>query len=234
MLTGYLRGGAGSGDVLAAHRRVLAEAGCEQVVEDLAAGRRREQPELHRALDSLQPGDVVVVPALSCLGQSLPEVVRRMQQVAIAGAGLRSLKEALDITTPEGQAAAGMIGGLAGLDRGRRSEQAVAGPAVARTASRKPGRRPKLTRQQRAAVVGEVLSGRSKAVGMARHHGVSEATVSRVLAAHRALAGAPDESRPVGLGGAQDSRIASALPAAALDERLAIVGTSGSGKTYAA
>ena len=234
MLTGYLRGGDNGGDVLAAHRRALAEAGCERVVEDVAAGRRREQPELRRVLDALQPGDVVVVPALACLGRSLPELVQRMQRVTAAGAGLRSLKEALDTTTPEGKAAAGMIGGLAGLDRGRRSEQAVAGPAVARAAGRKPGRRPKLAGPQRAAVVEEVLSGRSTAAGMARHHGVSEATISRVLAAHRALADAPDESRPVGLDGAQDNGIAGVLPVAALDERLAIVGTSGSGKTYAA
>ena len=234
MLTGYLRSEADGGDVRAAHRRALAKAGCERVVEDLAAGRRREQPELHRVLDALRPGDVVVVPALACLGRSLPEVVRRMQQVATTGAGLRSLKETFDTTTPEGQAAAGMIGGLAGLDRGRRSGRTAAGSAVARAAGRKPGRRPKLTGQQRAAVVEQVLSGRSTAAGMARHHGVSEATISRVLAAHRVLADAPGESRPVGLDGAQDSRIAGALPATALDERLAIVGTSGSGKTYAA
>ena len=234
MLTGYLQGGADGGDVLAAHRRALAEAGCERVVEDLAAGRRREQPELHRVLDALQPGNVIVVPALACLGRSLPEVVQRMQRVAAAGAGLRSLKEALDTTTPEGRAAAGMIGGLAGLDEVRRDGRIAAGVTVARIAGRKPGRRPKLTGPQRAAVVEAVLSGRSTAAGMARHHGVSEATISRVLAAHRALAGAPDEGRPVGLDGAQDNRIAGALPAAALDERLAIVGTSGSGKTYAA
>ena len=234
MLIGYLRGGADGEDVLAAHRRALAEAGCERVVEDLAAGRRREQPELHRVLDALQAGDVVVVPALACLGRSLPEVVQRMQQVAAAGAGLRSLKEALDTTTPEGQAAAGMIGSLAGLGHGKRGGRTVAQVAVARAAGRKPGRRPKLTGKERAAVVEAVLSGRSTAAGMARHHEVSEATISRVLAAHRAQAGAPDESRPAGLDGAQDSRIAGALPAAALDERLAIVGTSGSGKTYAA
>lgn len=182
MLIGYLRSGAAGRHGLAAHRRVLGEAGCERVVEDLVAERRRERPELHRVVGALQPGDVLVVPELGCLGRSLPEVVQRMQQVSAAGAGLRSLQEALDTTTQEGKAMAGMIGGLAGLGRGRRGEQVATGVAVACVAGRKRGRRPKLTGQQRAAVVEEVLSGRSTAAAMARHHEVSEATISRVLA----------------------------------------------------
>ena len=234
MLIGYLRSGVGGGDVLAAHHRALSEAGCVQIVKETAAGRRRERPELQRVLGTLQPGDVLVVPELGCLGRSLPEVAQRLQHVSAAGAGLRSLREALDTTTPEGQAAAGMIGGLAGLGRGRRNERIAAEVAVARAAGRKPGRRPKLTGQQRAAVVEAVLSGQSTAAAMARHHGVSEATISRVLAAHRALADAPGEGRPAVLDGAQGDMIVGALPASALDERLAIVGTSGSGKTYAA
>ena len=234
MLIGYLRSGVGGGDVLAAHHRALAEAGCLRVVDEMAAGHRREQPELHSVLGALQPGDVLVVPELGCLGRSLPEVVLRMQQVSVAGAGLRSLYEGLDTTTPEGQAAAGMIGGLAGLGRGRRDERVAAEVATTRAAGRKPGRRPKLTGQQRAAVVEAVLSGRSTAATMARRHEVSEATISRVLARHRALADAPAGNRLAVLNGAQDASIADALPASALDERLAIVGTSGSGKTYAA
>ena len=93
MLIGYFRGGAGKVDTLSAQHEALAETGCELIVEELAAGRRGEQPELHRVLDRLQAGDVLVVPGLECLGGFLPEVVRRMQQVTAIGAGLRSLKE---------------------------------------------------------------------------------------------------------------------------------------------
>ena len=58
---------------------------------------------------------------------------------------------------------------------------------------------------------------------------MSTATVSRAVAAHRAL----EEGAPAGEAG-PGRRIAGVLPVAVLDERLAIVGTSGSGKTYAA
>ena len=234
MLIGYLRSGAGKVDTLSVQRQALAETGCEQVVEDPAAGRRDQQPELHRVLDRLKAGDVVVVPELECLGGSLPEVVRRMQQITAVGAGLRSLKEAIDTTMPGGQAAAEVIGGLAGLDRGERGERIVAGLAAARAAGRKPGRRPKLTEQQRALVVQEVLAGRQTGARMARRYKVSEATVSRVMAAHHAMADASAEKLAAAVGGSGEDRIAGVLPVSALDARMTIVGTSGSGKTYAA
>ncbi len=69
---------------------------------------------------------------------------------------------------------------------------------------------------------------------MARRHNVSEATISRLLAASRAGDLVPSGSGQAGKDTAHADRIAGVLPASALDERLAIVGTSGSGKTYAA
>ncbi len=96
------------------------------------------------------------------------------------------------------------------------------------------GRPPKLSQAARAEVIQAVLSGRSRAASVAKRYKVSAATISRVLAASRAdLPGAV----PVGLAGKNAiaaDRIAGVLPPSALDARLAIVGTSGSGKTYAA
>jgi len=82
-----------------------------------------------------------------------------------------------------------------------------------------------------------VLSNRGTAADTARRYRVSEATISRVLAAARADALAPSASLARGHTGKDAShadRIAGVLPVSALDDRLAIVGTSGSGKTYAA
>jgi DNA invertase Pin-like site-specific DNA recombinase len=234
VLIGYLRGGTDNEDALPVLRQALGDAGCERVVEDLASGRRREQPELRRVLDKLQDGDVVVVPRLGCLGSSPGEVVRLVQRIRAAGAGFRSLAEGIDTTTPAGQAAAGMLASLAELGRTAFRERIGAGLAAARAQGRKGGRRPKLTQQQRAAIVEEVLSGRRTAAKMARLHRVSEATVSRIMAAHRAGAAVPAADPPTPETPGRSDRIAGVLPPSALDERLAIVGTSGSGKTYAA
>ena len=234
VVIGYLRGRTEDIDDLTLQRQALAEAGCEQVIEDLAVGRRQEQPKLLRVLGGLQVDDVLVVPRMGALGRSMAEVVRRVQHIAAAGAGLRSIKEGIDTTTEVGRAAVGVISGLAQLGRSAARKPPGAGSELDRTQGRKAGRKPKLTRQQRASIVEEVLSGRETAAKMARDHKVSEATVSRVMSAHRAKGDVPEGSRlPIGDIG-QSHKIAGVLPLSALEERLAIVGTSGSGKTYAA
>ena len=234
MLIGYLRRRAADNDALAAQRKALADAGCKQIVEDVSSKRGGEQAELRRLLNNLQVGDVVVVPELGSLGRSLPKVARRVEEIATASASLRSLKEGIDTATPEGRSALGVIGSLIGLAQDPMRGRGRSRPAVQRTSGRKAGRRPKLSEQQQALIVQEVLSGRETGATMARRYKVSEATVSRVVAAHRALGDVAAGSGAVREATSQGERIAGVLPLSALDERLAIVGTSGSGKTYAA
>ena len=113
----------------------------------------------------------------------------------------------------------------------------MTGHPAPRASGRKAGRRPKLSAAQRAAVVDDVVSGRRTAAQAARHFKVSEPTVSRILASHRAGSGSGPSGAGAGAVGTDHpspGRVADVLPVMALDERLAIVGTSGSGKTYAA
>ena len=234
MLVGYIRIKAGDEDGLSAQRRALGNAGCDHIVEDLTSQGRWDQPELRRLLDGLRPGDVVVVSHLECLGRSLPDVVRLLGRIETASGGFRSLGEAIDTTTPLGRAAAQVIGSLAQFDRGVTVDRIGAGLAAARAEGRVGGRRPKLTLRQRATVAAEVLSGRRTAAHMARLHKVSEATVSRLLAVHRTSAGALAPGRGDGEDAGGGDSVVGVLPASALHERIAIVGTSGSGKTYAA
>jgi len=234
VLIGYLLGRAADKDALAAQRKALADAGCERIVEDLLSKRGGEQTELRRLLNDLQAGDVVVVPELGSLGRSLPEVARRVEHVSTVGASLHSLKEGIDTAASEGRLALGVIGSLIGLAQGTMRGRGSSRPAVQRASGRKAGRRPKLNEQQRAVVVQEVLSKRETGAKMARRYKVSEATVSRVVAAYRAVGDVAAGSQAVLDATSHGERIAGVLPLLALDERLAIVGTSGSGKTYAA
>ncbi len=244
MLTGYLPACNGHGTEFGAHRRALADAGCAQIVEEVAAGEdAAAQPELDRLIGRLQPGDVVVVPQLDSLARSLPDLVGTLRRIAAAGAALRSLSEALDAGASQGTAPTKPRDEAAvALDRpnpqdghGQPGRVDVGQPATQPPIRRRRGGRPpKLSAQQQGAVLDDVLSGRRTAADMARHYKVSEATISRLLAAYRAQSSAEGGRGHVGTDKAIPGRIAGALPAAALDERLAIVGTSGSGKTYAA
>ena len=186
------------------------------------AERGDAQPELDGLLTRLQAGDVVVVPHLDSLGDSLPKVVRHVQQLAAAGIGLRSLAEVLNSPAQPLPTAT-----LAKCGQGSSQE--------ADSRRRGAGGRPsKLSSLQQADVVEKVLSGQRTAAAMAKRYRVNPATISRLLAAQRASAAAPAPGGPVGSEGAAADRIIGILPPSALDERLAIVGTSGSGKTYAA
>jgi len=234
MLIGYLRGRIADKDVLAAQRKTLTDISCERIVEDLLSKRGGEQTELRRVLNDLRTGDVLVVPELGSLGRSLPDVARRVEQIATVGASLHSLKEGIDTAEPDGRVALEVIGSLIGLAQGTIRVRSLSRPTVQRASGRKAGRRPKLNEQQRAVVVQEVLSKRETGAKMARRYKVSEATVSRVVAAHRAMGDVAAGTRAALETTSQGERIAGVLPLSALDERLAIVGTSGSGKTYAA
>jgi len=223
VLIGYLRDCSGDYAHAAAQRRALAEAGCEQVVEERpGAEQGDEQPVMHGLLARLRAGDVVVVPQLDSLGPSLPKVVQHVQQLTVAGIGVRSLAEALDTPALRPPATMAAAGGQ-GDSREAGGRQRGAG-----------GRPPKLSPAQQAEVIENVLSGRRTAAAMAKHYRVHPATISRLLAARRAAGTALLPGGQAEGDGVVADRILGVLPPSALDERLAIVGTSGSGKTYAA
>jgi len=236
LLIGYLAACRSDHAAAGAQRRALAEAGCEQVVvEQPGAEDSGGQPALCGLLARLRAGDLVVVPRLDSLGRSVAEVVRCVQHLTVAGAGLHSLAEPLDAIAPQDGAAAAAVGSLAARNGQGAPERTGAGhPAAVGNRRRAGGRPPKLSPEQQAAVADEVLSGRRTAADMARRYRVSEATISRLLAARRAGASAPSPHGQAGEDAVAADRIAGVLPLAALDDRLAIVGTSGSGKTYAA
>ncbi len=235
MLTGYLCPHGSDEADHAAQRRALTEAGCEQVVEERPdAGEPDRQPELDSLLACLRAGDVVVVPQLDSLGRGPADLVRRMQDLAAAGAGLRSLAETIDIPAPRGKAAVAAVNGLPARDGQGAPRLTATDRPVAACRRRPGGRPPKLSHEQRVEIAAAVLSDRGTAADMARRYRVSEATISRVLAAARVNDPAPLACGPAGKSAGHADRIVGVLPVSTLDERLAIVGMSGSGKTYAA
>jgi DNA invertase Pin-like site-specific DNA recombinase len=127
----------------------------------------------------------VVVWKLDRLSRSLKELLHIMEHIERAGAGFRSLTEAIDTTTPAGRMLMQMVGSFAEFERAMIRERTQAGLAAARARGRIGGRRPKLTPQQQAAIVDMVHAGRQSQADAARLFHVHPATVSRLVAAHR-------------------------------------------------
>jgi DNA invertase Pin-like site-specific DNA recombinase len=185
MLIGYARVSKGDEQSNKAQAKALAEAGCERLFEEKASGGRWERPELHRMLDQLRDGDTVVVWKLDRLSRSLKDVLHLMDRIASAGAGFRSLTEAIDTTTAAGRMMMQMVGSFAEFERAMIRERTTAGLAQARAEGRIGGRRRKLDPKKRREIAESVLSGRKSGAEMARLYDVSEPTVSRIVAEHR-------------------------------------------------
>ncbi|MGF6227784.1 DNA invertase Pin-like site-specific DNA recombinase [Inquilinus ginsengisoli] len=193
MLIGYARVSKGEEQSNAAQARALAEAGCKRVYEERASGGRWDRPELHLMLDRLRAGDTVIVWKLDRLSRSLKDVLLIMETIEAAGAGFRSLTEAIDTTTPAGRMMMQMIGAFAEFERAMIRERTSAGLAQARAEGRIGGRPRALTPAKRREIAESVLSGRKTGADMARLYDISEPTVSRIVAEHRLMAKPTDE-----------------------------------------
>lgn len=184
-LIGYARVSKGEDQSNAAQRRALDGAGCKRVFEETASGGRWDRPKLLEMIAQLRDGDVVVVWKLDRLSRSLKDMLHIMERIEAAGAGFRSLTEAIDTTTAAGRMMMQMVGSFAEFERAMIRERTSAGLAQARLEGRIGGRRRKLSEKQRCEIAESVISGRKSGAEMARLYGVSEPTVSRIVAAHR-------------------------------------------------
>ena len=165
----------------AAQVAALKTSGCELIFRDNASGGRWDRPELHKLLSQLRKGDVLVVWTLDRLSRSLRDVLTIMERVQERHAGFRSLKEAVDTTTPAGRMMMQMVGAFAEFERAMLKERTKAGLDAARKEGRIGGRPPKLKPHQQQEIVTLVKQGKKTAADAARLFGVHPATVSRLL-----------------------------------------------------
>lgn len=179
-LLGYARVSKAEDQDTALQIEALEAAGCRRIYEERASGGRWDRPELHRLLDRLGPGDVLVVWKLDRLSRSLKDLLVILDKVAKANAGFRSLTENIDSTTPSGRMMMHMLGSFAEFERELVRERTQAGLRAARAQGRRGGRQPKLTTPQKDEVLAMLAAGRS-AADVARLFRVHRATIGRIV-----------------------------------------------------
>ena len=184
MKLGYARVSTNEQDT-AAQVSALKSAGCEKIFREKASGGRWDRPELHRLLDQLRKGDVLIVARLDRLSRSLRDVLAIMEKIQEAEAGFRSLTEAIDTTTAPGRMMMQMVGAFAEFERAMIRERTSAGLAAARAEGRIGGRRKKLDAAKRREIAESVITGRKSGADMARLYNISQPTVSRIVVQHQ-------------------------------------------------
>src|SRR5215831_215591 len=91
VLLGYARVSKGDEQNNVLQAQALRAAGCRRLFEEAASGGRWDRPELHRMLDHLREGDVVVVWKLDRLSRSLKDLIHILEKIDAAAANFRSL-----------------------------------------------------------------------------------------------------------------------------------------------
>lgn len=114
----------------------LRSAGCRRVFADKKSGKDTDRPELAAALQFLEPGDTLVVPALDRFGRSLADLIAMVGELRRRGVGFTSLHENLDTTTPGGRLVFHVFAALAEFIR----ELIVSGTREGLAAARDRGR----------------------------------------------------------------------------------------------
>lgn len=179
MKLGYARVSRGDSQSTAAQIDALRKAGCERIFEEPLSGGRWDRPELHRMLDHVRDGDVVVVWKLDRLARSLKDLISIMDMIERKGGRFMSLTESVDTTSPAGRMLMQMIGAAAEFERAMVKERTKAGMAAAARKGVRVGRPPALTAEQKDHIREGLQAGKTEAE-LARVFNVSRSTVWRL------------------------------------------------------
>ena len=128
----------------------------------------------------------LVVWKLDRLSRSLKDLLVILERIEAAGGKFRSLTESIDTAGPAGRMMMHMLGSFAEFEREMIRERTRAGLREARIQGRVPGRKPKITAEQRKEIVDAVSSGRKTAAEMARLFKIHRGTISRFISKVRA------------------------------------------------
>jgi len=140
-------------------------------------GNNKSDAELRAALEFMQPGDTLVVPALDRLSRSLQDLITTVADLRRRGVGFTSLHEALDTTNPGGRLVFHVFAALAEFIR----ELIVAGTREGLAAARERGRtggRPVVATPEIIAAARDLLPNPAHSItSIARLLGVSPGTL---------------------------------------------------------
>ena len=172
-----------SGQDLVAQEAELMAAGAAKVFKEKVSGAKTDRAELAKALRRLEPGDVLIVSRLDRLARSTRDLLNIVAAIAEREAGFRSLKDTwADTTTPHGRLMLTVLGGLAEFERELIRARTGDGRARAKARGVRFGRPSALTAHQRAEAIQRLANGDAQA-DVARSYNVSQATISRLVAA---------------------------------------------------
>jgi DNA invertase Pin-like site-specific DNA recombinase len=174
------------GQSVTAQVATLKAAGADKIFREVASGAKTDRAQLHRLLNALDEGDVLLVTRLDRLARSTRDLLNTLASIAGKKAGFRSLNDTwADTTTAHGRLMLTVLAGLAEFERELIRARTGEGRERAKARGVKLGRKFKLTPHQQR----EALSRRERGEALTeigRSYNVSHSTISRLRAATNA------------------------------------------------
>src|SRR5262245_41673049 len=175
-----------TGQTLATQKALLLAAGVERIFSEKVSGVAARRPELERALDQLEAGDVLVVTKLDRLARSTLDLLRIIDLIGKEGAGFKSLGDPwADTTSAHGRLMLTVLSGIAEFERDLILQRTNEGRARAMAEGTRFGRKPKLTKHQAREALKRVEEGEPLRE-IALSYNVDHSTISRLKARHAA------------------------------------------------
>lgn len=163
-----------------AQRHALAAAGCTEIVEEQASG-RKARPALGGLLARLGPGDSVAVYKIDRLTRSAQDFHNIAARITAAGAELRSLTEPIDTGSAVGRAMLALLAIFAELEADHASERIRSGLKAAKARGRALGR-PRAVSAELETEIRAKLDEGAAVEELARNYRIGPATVRRIRA----------------------------------------------------
>jgi DNA invertase Pin-like site-specific DNA recombinase len=180
MIYGYARVST-EGQSAAGQVATLTDAGAVKIFQEKASGAKTDRAQLHRLLNALDEGDVLLVTRLDRLARSTRDLLNTLAIITDKRAGFRSLGDTwADTTTAHGRLMLAVLGGLAEFERELIRARTGEGRARARARGVKLGRKPRLTAHQQQEARARRESGEESLTEIARSYNVSHSTISRL------------------------------------------------------
>lgn len=159
----------------------LRKAGCETIYQEKQSA-VKARPELEKCLAALQAGDVLIVYKLDRLARSLKHLLFVLERLEAAGAGLRSVTEPVDTSTPMGKLIIQVLGAVAEFERTLIRERSIAGQVAAIKRGVKVGSRPKKISEDQAEEIKRLYAeGNHTLASLGKLYSCSHTTIRRTI-----------------------------------------------------
>ena len=162
--------------------RALEKAGCTNIYRDEGVSAvAAERPQFAAALESLCPGDTLVIWKMDRAFRSLIHALNLLEELELRGVEFQSLTDDINTATAMGRFVYQIRNAFSELERELISERTRAGMAAARERGVTLGRPLKLTKEQIARARRELEHGRKTITRIAGELNVAPITLSRAL-----------------------------------------------------